>query len=123
MDHGVAPPTSMYSMKRISASAPRAYSMRVAISSSLTPRITTVSSLSPRKPARAPRARPRGAPLQHLGRGIPARERAEAVRPQRVKAHRDAVEAGFAERGGPLGEEEARGGPRAGAAARGGLDD
>src|SRR5260370_34522519 len=44
-DQRVAPPTSMYSMKRTSASCVRANSIRSPSSSSLTPRITTAFSL------------------------------------------------------------------------------
>ena len=47
IDQCVAPPTSMYSMKRTSAGAVRPNSIRSASSSSLTPRMTTVSSFVP----------------------------------------------------------------------------
>ena len=49
-DHAVAPPTSMYSMNRTSASCARANSMRSTSSSSFTPRMTTVLILSRSKP-------------------------------------------------------------------------
>ena len=49
----------MYSMNRTSAPTPLAYSMSGTISSSLTPRITTVSSLSESKPAAAAASIPR----------------------------------------------------------------
>src|SRR5712692_5156111 len=52
MDQRVAPPTSMYSMKRTSAATRLPNSMRSTSSSSFTPRITTVSSFVPVKPAR-----------------------------------------------------------------------
>ncbi len=51
MDQWVAPPTSMYSMKRTSAGTVLPNSMRSTSSSSLTPRITTLSSLVSAKPA------------------------------------------------------------------------
>src|SRR6266550_2449106 len=50
-DQRVAPPTSMYSMNRTSASWARANSIRSVSSSSLNPRITTALSLSLAKPA------------------------------------------------------------------------
>ncbi len=49
IDQCVAPPTSMYSMKRTSAPWRRPNSSSATSSSSLTPRITTVSILSPGK--------------------------------------------------------------------------
>ena len=49
--HPVAPPTSMYSMKRTSPRWSEANSKRSTSSSSLNPRITTVSSFSGRSPA------------------------------------------------------------------------
>src|SRR4030095_12313269 len=54
----VAPPTSMYSMKRTSAGAVLPNSLRSASSSSLTPRMTTVSSFVPLKPTAGSAAMP-----------------------------------------------------------------
>ena len=45
-DQSVAPPTSMYSMKRISAPTRPAYSTSAGSSSSFSPRMTTVSSFT-----------------------------------------------------------------------------
>ena len=50
IDHCVAPPTSMYSMKRTSAPTRFPYSNRSTSSSSLVPRMTTVSIFNPVKP-------------------------------------------------------------------------
>ena len=59
IDQRVAPPTSMYSMKRTSAFKRRPYSSIGSSSSSLTPRITTVSILTLSNPAAAAASRPR----------------------------------------------------------------
>ncbi len=57
-DQRVAPPTSMYSMNRTSAPAPRAYSSNGSTSSSLNPRMTTAFSLTLANPAATAEATP-----------------------------------------------------------------
>ena len=86
---GVAPPTSMYSMKRTSASTARPYSIRSTSSSSLTPRMTTVSILSRPKTRRAA-----AMPAWTRVELVEARQRLEAIAVQRVEADRDASEPG-----------------------------
>ena len=87
-DQRVAPPTSMYSMKRTSAvDRPCRTRSASTSSSSLTPRMTTVSILRPAEDARAAASMPASTRVEL----VEARQRAEASRLQRVEADGDAV--------------------------------
>ena len=94
-DQRVAPPTSMYSMKRTSASTgPRVGQQVDELVVVHTPRMTTVSSfrfVNP-DPVAARDARP------DRGQRVEAREVAEAVGAQRVEADGQAVQPGGPER-------------------------
>ena len=79
-DQRVAPPTSMYSMKRTSAPTPSPNSSRATSSSSLTPRMTTVSILSASKPALDAASIPR----EDGGELVEARERGGSGRASSV---------------------------------------
>ena len=74
----VAPPTSMYSMNRTSAPTPLAYSISGTISSSLTPRITTVSSLSDVEARGGGRVDTRAAPRASSSIRVSARKRSRS---------------------------------------------
>ena len=87
----------MYSMKRRMVPVPRKCSAMSAIESSLTPRLTTMFTLTGR-PGRAARRRCRPAPARP---GSGRRSCAEHRVVERVEADRDAVEAGVAQRRPP----------------------
>ena len=88
IDQRVAPPTSMYSMKRTSAPNGRANSIRSTSSSSLVPRMTTVSILS----GETRRASAASMPASTCVQAVAARQRAEALRAQGVEADREPVQ-------------------------------
>ena len=89
IDQCVAPPTSMYSMKRTSAPRAFANSSSGISSSSLTPRMTTVSILKPGN------AIDGGVDAgEHARQLVEARQLDEAIALQRVEADRQAVQAG-----------------------------
>ena len=88
----VAPGTSMYSMKRISAPRAPAYVTSASTSSSLTPRIRTVSSFIDPKASMAA-----SMPASTSGEVIAARQGLEAVGHQRVEADGDAAQARVAQ--------------------------
>ena len=89
IDQFVAPPTSMYSMNRISAPRAFANSSSGMISSSLTPRIMTVSILKPGK--RIDGGVDAG---EHARQFVEARQLHESIALQRIEADREAVQAG-----------------------------
>ncbi len=95
----VAPPTSMYSMKRTSAGTDVANSTRSTSSSSLTPRMTTVSILVPTKPTSVATRLEDGAVRPSSGQQL------EALRAERVETDGDAIEPGGVQVGRVLGEE------------------
>ena len=103
----VAPPTSMYSMKRTSAPTRSPNRIRSASSSSLVPRRTTVSILSRPKVVGGG-----GDALEDRGVIARARQRGEAVGVEGVEAHGDAVEARVPQRPRRLRQEDAVGGER-----------
>ncbi len=106
-DQRLAPPTSMYSMNRTSALTERPYSIRATSSSSLTPRMTTVSILS------WPKARYAAAmPAMHRVELVEAGQRLEAIGLQRVEADGDAPESCGFQRVDLIGEQHAVGGER-----------
>ena len=92
----VAPPTSMYSMKRNSAPRAFANSSRSISSSSLTPRMTTVSILSRGRAAAAA-----SMPCAHAIELVVARQLDEAIVPERVEADRHPVQPGVLQRAAP----------------------
>ena len=93
----------MYSMNRTSALTPRPYSSKSTISSSLSPRVRTVSIFKPVQPDR-----PHGFdPGEHVRQRVDAGELAEPVAAQGVEAHRDAVKPGALEIGGVIRKQHA----------------
>ena len=88
----VAPGTSMYSMNRISACRAPANATRASISSSLTPRISTVSSLTVPNASRAA-----SMPARTSREVIAAGECLEAGTLQRVEADGDAPQSGLSQ--------------------------
>ncbi len=83
----------MYSMNRTSAPRARANSIRSTSSSSLTPRMTTVSSLRAGEERRG-----RVDAGEHAMELVVPRQRLEAIGVQRVEADRQAMQAGVAQR-------------------------
>ena len=98
----------MYSMKRTSAPTLRPYSIRSTSSSSLTPRMMTLSIFSESKPARAAASMPASTAACSSNRVSVSKRR----RIERIEADGDAVEARVAQRPGLVGQEHAIGGQR-----------
>src|SRR3989442_4354181 len=104
IDQSVAPPTSMYSMKRTSPPTRLPYSIRSTSSSSLYPRMATVSNFSPLNPTRTALSMP-----SNLPEGIPPRQGLEPFGLEGVQAHGHPVQAGVEERLSLLRQQDAVG--------------
>ena len=108
MLHRVAPPTSMYSMKRTSAPAPAGELQQVG------DLVVVVAANDDGVELDRVEAslRRRGDPLQHFGVPRAARERHHALGPERVEADRDPTQSRRPQRGGVAREQDPIGGQR-----------